>query len=39
MIYLLAGADSDAIQLFVWRCFLPLAKVLPPSQHDLLNQV
>ncbi|CAL5197917.1 unnamed protein product [Lathyrus oleraceus] len=33
------GADSDAIQLFVWRCFLPLAKVLPPSQHDLLNQI
>ncbi|KEH31617.1 putative tRNA (guanosine(18)-2'-O)-methyltransferase [Medicago truncatula] len=33
------GADSDTIQLFVWRCFLPLAKVLQPSQHDLLNQI
>ncbi|KAK7386290.1 hypothetical protein VNO78_26419 [Psophocarpus tetragonolobus] len=33
------GADSDAVGSFVWRCFLPLAKVLQPLQHDLLNQI
>ncbi|PNY04748.1 tRNA/rRNA methyltransferase SpoU family protein [Trifolium pratense] len=33
------GGDCDAIQLFLWRCFLPLAKELQPSQHDLLNLI
>ncbi|KAK7330831.1 hypothetical protein VNO77_25035 [Canavalia gladiata] len=33
------GADCDAVGSFVWRCFLPLAKMLQPLQHDLLNQI
>ncbi|KAL2962449.1 hypothetical protein AAZX31_17G143900 [Glycine max] len=33
------GADCDAVRSFVWRCFLPLVKVLQPLQHDLLNQI
>ncbi|KAK7251820.1 hypothetical protein RIF29_35366 [Crotalaria pallida] len=33
------GDDSDALQSFIWRCFLPLAKTLQASQHDLLNQI
>ncbi|KAK2356382.1 tRNA/rRNA methyltransferase (SpoU) family protein [Trifolium repens] len=33
------GGNCDAIQLFLWRCFLPLAKELQPSQHDLLNLI
>ncbi|XP_020231256.1 uncharacterized protein LOC109811829 isoform X1 [Cajanus cajan] len=34
-----SGADCDAVSSFVWRCFLPLAKVLQPLQHELLNQI
>lgn len=30
---------SDATQLFVWRCFLFLAKLPHPSQLDLFNQI
>ncbi|KAK7346778.1 hypothetical protein VNO80_21301 [Phaseolus coccineus] len=33
------GTDCDAVGLFVRRCFLPLAKVLHPLRHDLLNQI
>ncbi|CAL0331179.1 unnamed protein product [Lupinus luteus] len=33
------GDDSDALQSFIWRCFLPLAKALQASQHALLNQI
>ncbi|KAG2408431.1 uncharacterized protein HKW66_Vig0032530 [Vigna angularis] len=33
------GTGCDAVGLFVRRCFLPLAKVLRPLQHDLLNQI
>ncbi|KAL9326764.1 hypothetical protein ACSQ67_007409 [Phaseolus vulgaris] len=34
-----SGTDCDAVGLFVRRCFLPLAKVLQPLRHDLLNQI
>ncbi|QCD81368.1 tRNA guanine-N1--methyltransferase [Vigna unguiculata] len=33
------GTGCEAVGLFVQRCFLPLAKVLRPLQHDLLNQI
>lgn len=39
LIYLFTGTGCDAVGLFVRICFLPLAKVLRPLQHDLLNQV
>jgi len=39
LICFFTGTDCDAVGLFVRRCFLPLAKVLQPLRHDLLNQV
>ncbi|KAE9607417.1 putative tRNA (guanosine(18)-2'-O)-methyltransferase [Lupinus albus] len=33
------GDNFDALQSFIWRCFLPLAKALQASQHGLLNQI
>ncbi|KAF7828486.1 putative methyltransferase TARBP1 [Senna tora] len=33
------GVNYDSIQSFMWRCFLPLAKVLQALQRDLLNQI
>ncbi|KAL5551309.1 hypothetical protein UlMin_001485 [Ulmus minor] len=33
------GFNHDALQLFIWRSFLPLMEVLHTSNHELHNQI